>query len=142
MYQNCGFVEGFEPYSRRATPLRGGTFVLCCAKAQRSREQLCSPRWKASFPTRLRCVICAPRAFGLRRCADWQILSSSPKRKKRNTRKGIPFFWRRRKDLNLRAGYPTYTLSRGASSPLEYFSTRTVVSIRLTIITSIFLFVK
>ena len=31
-------------------------------------------------------------------------------------------FWRRRKDLNLRAGYPTYTLSRGASSPLEYFS--------------------
>ena len=32
------------------------------------------------------------------------------------------FCWRRRKDLNLRAGYPTYTLSRGASSPLEYFS--------------------
>ena len=32
------------------------------------------------------------------------------------------FVWRRRKDLNLRAGYPTYTLSRGASSPLEYFS--------------------
>ena len=31
-------------------------------------------------------------------------------------------FWRRRKDLNLRAGCPTYTLSRGASSPLEYFS--------------------
>ena len=29
--------------------------------------------------------------------------------------------WRRRRDLNSRAGYPTYTLSRGASSPLEYF---------------------
>ena len=34
--------------------------------------------------------------------------------------------WRRRKDLNLRAGYPTYTLSRGASSPLEYFSMVTI----------------
>ena len=31
------------------------------------------------------------------------------------------FAWRRRRDLNSRAGYPTYTLSRGASSPLEYF---------------------
>ncbi len=30
-------------------------------------------------------------------------------------------FWRRRRDLNPRAGYPTYALSRGASSPLEYF---------------------
>ena len=25
--------------------------------------------------------------------------------------------WRRRRDLNPRAGYPTYALSRGASSP-------------------------
>ena len=31
------------------------------------------------------------------------------------------FVWRGRRDLNSRAGYPTYTLSRGASSPLEYF---------------------
>ena len=31
-------------------------------------------------------------------------------------------FWRRRRDLNPRASCPTYTLSRGASSPLEYFS--------------------
>ena len=31
--------------------------------------------------------------------------------------------WRRRRDLNSRAAYTTYTLSRGASSPLEYFST-------------------
>ena len=30
--------------------------------------------------------------------------------------------WRRRRDLNSRAAYTTYTLSRGASSPLEYFS--------------------
>ena len=26
-------------------------------------------------------------------------------------------FWRRRRDSNSRAGYPTYALSRGASSP-------------------------
>ena len=32
-------------------------------------------------------------------------------------------FWRRRRDLNSCTGYPTYTLSRGASSPLEYFCT-------------------
>ncbi len=32
------------------------------------------------------------------------------------------YLWRRRRDLNPRASYPTYTLSRGASSPLEYFS--------------------
>ena len=38
------------------------------------------------------------------------------KKKMLNTRMGIEHFWRRRKDLNLRAGYPTYTLSRGASS--------------------------
>ena len=32
------------------------------------------------------------------------------------------FVWRSRRDLNSRAGYPTYALSRGASSPLEYYS--------------------
>ena len=30
--------------------------------------------------------------------------------------------WRRKRDLNPRAGYPTYSLSRGAPSPLGYFS--------------------
>ena len=29
----------------------------------------------------------------------------------------VPFFWRRRRDSNSRAGFPTYALSRGASSP-------------------------
>jgi len=28
----------------------------------------------------------------------------------------LAFLWRRRRDLNPRAGFPTYTLSRGASS--------------------------
>ena len=32
------------------------------------------------------------------------------------------FDWRRWRDLNSRAGFPTYSLSRGASSPLEYIS--------------------
>ena len=31
-------------------------------------------------------------------------------------------FWRRKRDLNPRAGFPTYSLSRGAPSPLGYFS--------------------
>ena len=30
--------------------------------------------------------------------------------------------WRRKRDLNPRAGFPTYSLSRGAPSPLGYFS--------------------
>ena len=34
----------------------------------------------------------------------------------------ISTLWRSRRDLNSRAGYPTYALSRGASSPLEYYS--------------------
>ena len=57
-----------------------------------------------------------------RRCGGGKSFLLHAKRKIRNTPMGIPYFWRRRKDLNLRAGYPTYTLSRGASSPLEYFS--------------------
>ena len=31
-------------------------------------------------------------------------------------RQKLLLFWRRRRDLNSRAGYPTYALSRGASS--------------------------
>ena len=36
---------------------------------------------------------------------------------KRKYRKRYFLFWRRRRDSNSRAGYPTYALSRGASSP-------------------------
>ena len=36
---------------------------------------------------------------------------------KKEVSKTIPLFWRRRRDSNSRAGYPTYALSRGASSP-------------------------
>ena len=40
---------------------------------------------------------------------------SYPKQQKR-TPFGVLFYWRRRRDSNSRAGYPTYALSRGASS--------------------------
>ena len=40
----------------------------------------------------------------------------------RNSIKITVDFWRRRWDLNPCAGYPTYSLSRGAPSPLGYFS--------------------
>ena len=73
------------------------------------------------------------------RCGGEKSFSATPKEKMLNTRMGIEHFWRRRKDLNLRAGYPTYTLSRGASSPLEYFSIKTARgSIDCPIIISIF----
>ena len=45
-----------------------------------------------------------------------------PKRNDNLLTKIVVSFWRRRRDLNPRASCPTYTLSRGASSPLEYFS--------------------
>ena len=39
------------------------------------------------------------------------------RKSKTDTRMGVCFTWRRRGDSNSRAGYPTYALSRGASSP-------------------------
>ena len=38
-------------------------------------------------------------------------------KRKSTKKKSLCFFWRRRRDSNSRAGYPTYALSRGASSP-------------------------
>ena len=38
-------------------------------------------------------------------------------KRKSTKEKSLCFFWRRRRDSNSRAGYPTYALSRGASSP-------------------------
>ena len=53
-----------------------------------------------------------------------QIPFSFPHKKTKSSRPiGRLLFlsWRRRRDLNPRAGYPTYSLSRGAPSPLGYF---------------------
>ena len=56
------------------------------------------------------------------------------KKRKPTSQTGMPIPWRRRRDLNSRAGYPTYTLSRGASSPLEYFCIVKInVDIQLTL---------
>ena len=38
-------------------------------------------------------------------------------KRKSTKEKSLCFFWRRRRDSNSRAGFPTYALSRGASSP-------------------------
>ena len=38
-------------------------------------------------------------------------------KRKKDIPKDILFSWRRRRDSNSRAGFPTYALSRGASSP-------------------------
>ncbi len=43
-------------------------------------------------------------------------LESFPAKTKKTGTRPVFLFWRRREDLNFRAGYPTYTLSRGASS--------------------------
>ena len=114
----------FEPYSLRASNAQ--RLALCamlrfCATLA---EQLCLPRWKASFPTRLRCVICAVAHYVSCGAKGENPFFSVIKRKIPSVRKDTRYLWRRRKDLNLRAGCPTYTLSRGASSPLEYFSIR------------------
>ena len=53
---------GFEPYSlRAANALRLALRAMLRRKAQRSRSNLRSPRWRASSPIRLRSVICAYR---------------------------------------------------------------------------------
>lgn len=64
--------------------------------------------------------------FLLRKKMDGSVLVSlgwgKLQQKEKVPRKILDTFWRRRRDSNSRAGCPTYALSRGASSPLEYFS--------------------
>ena len=60
------------------------------------------------------------RARSPRRC-NRHLVQSSFSTSKNATLWGGIFTWRRRRDSNSRAGYPTYTLSRGASS--AYLST-------------------
>ena len=50
------------------------------------------------------------------------FLQISQQKSKKKTLKQISVFWRRRRDSNSRAGHPAYSLSRGAPSPLGYFS--------------------
>ena len=118
----------FLLYSLRASKAIGfWHFVLCCDNVATLAEQAAAAVLMSKLLDTSALAYLRRRTLCVRRCKGGQILSSPPKRKIRNTRMGIPYFWRRRKDLNLRAGYPTYTLSRGASSPLEYFSIKQAV---------------
>ena len=56
-------------------------------------------------------VVFLARAF----VARVRVLTAS--QNKKDTLLGVFFIWRRRRDSNSRAGFPTYALSRGASSP-------------------------
>ena len=48
----------YTPLWRKRSRALGATH-LCSPYGEPPREQLCSPRWRTSSPTRLRCVICA-----------------------------------------------------------------------------------
>ena len=51
-----------------------------------------------------------------RRCLSLKFKSCTIQPHKRALTSECSFMWRRRRDLNSRAGFPAYTLSRGASS--------------------------
>ena len=114
--------EILKPYSLRAVKSYwiSGALHPPCDVPQGSRSNFACLAEKQAF--RLGCA-------SLSAHPALRFKASPTKRKIRHTRMSMPYFWRRRKDLNLRAGYPTYTLSRGASSPLEYFSTGVVVNL-------------
>ena len=88
--------------------------------AQRSREQSALGSLVRA-QTRSSLIICATAASRRRRSRG-KSLRLRQKVKIRQARMSMPYFWRRWRDLNSRADCSTYTLSRGASSPLEYIS--------------------
>ena len=55
------------------------------------------------------------------------------KEKRQSSFENCRFFWRRKRDLNPRAGFPTYSLSRGAPSPLGYFCVVNYENIKLMV---------
>ena len=66
-----------------------------------------------AFPSSATCGGHAQTPAGSRRSSSNQFSAQ----KQKSTSKRICFFaWRSRRDLNSRAGFPTYALSRGASS--------------------------
>ena len=101
-------------------------------------------RWRAKSPDALCAVL--PQAFSgilftwIEKSPNspWLVLSvfdlqfpvaglflywcwKNGKKTKKTLRNEVSFSWRGRRDLNPRAGFPTYSLSRGAPSPLGYF---------------------
>ncbi len=133
-----------EPYSLRALKSFwiSGALRPSCATAQGSRSNFARLPEKRAF--RLGFAALSAPPFALRTAVQRLAnpFFSAQKRKIRHTPMSMPYFWRRRKDLNLRAGCPTYTLSRGASSPLEYFSIQVWLSTCHNSISTFFLFVN
>ncbi len=86
---------------------------------------LCLPRRVTRFMWGFSAAECKHRALAqpdrsLKPDTYHLCIVFSPQRKK--TLEQISVFWRRRRDSNSRAGHPAYSLSRGAPSPLGYFS--------------------
>ena len=84
---------------------------------QRSRDFIA-----VAFAPLEKCRNSPPDCFFVAQCVASQLLRShfwfeSLLQKKKALQKQCFFFWRRRRDSNPRAGFPTYALSRGASSP-------------------------
>ena len=77
----------------------------------------------SSFILKIGLFFYAPCALGFKH-------KQSFSQNKEHTTRVCSLFWRRRWDLNPCAGYPTYSLSRGAPSPLGYFC---MVKLNLTI---------
>ena len=93
------------------------TFSKLCALSVHSRAQSLRKSSLSHVPNSYQLFGTAPS------CASVAIVQISLRHKKQKKAvKRLPFCWRRWRDLNSRAGCPTYTLSRGASSPLEYIS--------------------
>ncbi len=99
------YVEGLD----FAVPVFSFGFVSHCAEKIRPLQL---QRLAVSVPD------------GARRCPPRERFGFIEPHTAKTKRQALPvlLFWRRRRDLNPRASCPTYTLSRGASSPLEYFS--------------------
>ena len=95
-------MHEFELYSYTSTPHTRWHFVLRCALRNARGSNL--RRLAGERALRLGFArLSAPPPL----CGDDAVvanLSFSAKRKIRNTRMGIPYFWRRRRDLNSRAG--------------------------------------
>ena len=128
---------GFNPRSnvKQAAAL---TDVGLFWRRKRDLKLLCNPSCGArknprasAFPRffrPLRQPLLAVSAAGgaRRRCPRLSALGFNPRSnvKQAAALTDVGLFWRRKRDLNPRAGYPTYSLSRGAPSPLGYFSKR------------------
>ena len=123
-------LSGFELYSLRASKvLDFWHFVLCCAYCATLAEQLCLPRWKASFPTRLRFVICAAVRFA--NCdARGENLSFSTEKAKRQSPERATAFLAEKERFELSRRYNRPTPLAGA--PLHHLSISPLIKAKIS----------